>query len=118
MLSQAKNGEGRIVYPNTLAADVIKSQWRDSAKPTDKVFPQTDNFTPDNVSKGYVVVCKNLELHDFHFYDLRHTAASWMRMQWADVHTIAHLLGHKDLRMATRYQHLSPGFLASAVSGP
>lgn len=115
MLSQTKNGEGRIVYLNTLAADVIKSQLRDGVKPIDKVFPQTDNFTPDNVSKGFATVCKNLELHDFHFHDLRHTAASWMRMQGADVHTIAQLLGHKDLRMATRYQHLSPDFLGAAV---
>jgi hypothetical protein len=26
-------------------------------------------------------------------------------------------LGHEDLRMAARYQHLSPGFLADAVGG-
>jgi site-specific recombinase XerD len=26
----------------------------------------------------------------------------------ADIHTVAQLLGHKDLRMAARYQHLSP----------
>jgi hypothetical protein len=35
----------------------------------------------------------------------------------ADVHTVALLLGHKDLRMAARYQHLSPTFLADAVRG-
>lgn len=33
-------------------------------------------------------------------------------MQGADIHTVAQLLGHKDLRMAARYQHLSPAFLA------
>ena len=26
-------------------------------------------------------------------------------MQGADIHTVAQLLGHKDLRMAARYQH-------------
>ena len=31
------------------------------------------------------------------------------------IHTVAQLLGHKDLRMAARYQHLSPAFLARAV---
>jgi hypothetical protein len=36
-------------------------------------------------------------------------------MQGADIHTVAQLLGHKDLRMAARYQHLSPTFLAEAV---
>jgi hypothetical protein len=34
----------------------------------------------------------------------------------ADIHTVAQLLGHKDLRMAARYQHLSPTFLAEAVN--
>lgn len=47
--------------------------------------------------------------------DLRHTAASWMRMSGADIHTVALQLGHKDLRMAARYQHLSPAFLGDAV---
>ena len=48
-------------------------------------------------------------------HDLRHTAASRLRMSGADIHTVAQLLGHKDLRMASRYQHLSPSFLVEAV---
>lgn len=40
---------------------------------------------------------------DFRSHDLPHTAASWMGMQGADVHTVAQLLGHKDLRMAAHY---------------
>ena len=52
---------------------------------------------------------------DFRFHDLRHTAASWLGMSGGDIHTVAQLLGHKDLRMAARYQHLSPAFLAEAV---
>jgi len=40
-----------------------------------------------------------------------------MRMQGADIHTVALLLGHKDLRMAARYQHLSPAYLQEAVNG-
>lgn len=58
---------------------------------------------------------KAAKIEDFRFHDLRHTAASWLRMQGADIHTVAQLLGHKDLRMAARYQHLSPSFLADAV---
>lgn len=54
-------------------------------------------------------------IDDFWFHDLRQTAASWLRMQGADIHTVALLLGHKDRRMAARYQHLSPAFLADAV---
>jgi hypothetical protein len=36
-------------------------------------------------------------------------------MKGADIHTVALILGHKDLRMAARYQHLSPAFLSDAV---
>jgi hypothetical protein len=43
---------------------------------------------------------------DFRFHDLRDTAASWLRMSGADIH----------LRMAARYQHLSPAFMADAVA--
>lgn len=116
MLPQTKNGEGRIVYVNRLAADVIKAQWSKSMRPMDRVFPQADDYTPDSISKGFAAVCRRLEIEDFHFHDLRHTAASWLRMQGADIHTVAQVLGHKDLRMAARYQHLSPEFLGAAVA--
>ena len=115
MLAQTKNGEGRVVYLNQLAADVIKGQWSKGVKATDRVFPLADDCTPDNISKGFAVVCRRLEIEDFHFHDLRHTCASWMRMQGADIHTVAQLLGHKDLRMAIRYQHLNAEFLGAAV---
>ena len=36
-------------------------------------------------------------------------------MKGADIHTVALILGHKDLRMAVRYQHLSLAFLSDAV---
>ncbi len=35
-------------------------------------------------------------------------------MSGAAIHTVAQLLGRKDLRMASRCQHLSPSFLADA----
>lgn len=71
--------------------------------------------TPDQVSVTFRRLCRKKGILDFRFHDLRHTAASWMRMQGADIHTVAQLLGHKDLRIAARYQHLSPAFLAEAV---
>jgi integrase len=113
MLPQTKNGEGRIVYLNQAAQSVFQSlPVGTETKPTDKVF---DGVTPDQVSVTFRRLCKKKGILDFRFHDLRHTAASWMRMQGADIHTVAQLLGHKDLRMAARYQHLSPSFLAEAV---
>ena len=72
-------------------------------------------MSPENVSLAFLRACRAAKISDFRFHDLRRTAASWMRMKGADIHTVALILGHKDLRMAARYQHLSPAFLSDAV---
>jgi integrase len=114
MLPQTKNGDGRIVYLNTLAQQALGAVSRGKAKATDFVF-KGESITPENVSLAFLRACRSVNVSDFHFHDLRHTAASWMRMKGADIHTVALILGHKDLRMAARYQHLSPAFLSDAV---
>jgi hypothetical protein len=70
--------------------------------PTDRLFP---NIT-DQVITAFRRACKAVNIADFRFHDLRHATASWLRMKVADIHTVAQLLGHKDLRMAALYQHL------------
>jgi integrase len=113
MLSQTKNGEGRIVYLNQTAKAAIRCLVTSTAtRSTDFLF---QGLTGEQVSMAFSRVCRALDISDFRFHDLRHTAASWLRMNGADIHTVAQLLGHKDLRMAARYQHLSPAFLADAV---
>ena len=110
MLPQTKNGEGRIVYLNDMAMMVFDSL--PAGNPGDRVFA---DWIGPKVSNAFERARDAVKLIDFKFHDLRHTCASWMRMGGADIHTVAQLLGHKDLRMAARYQHLSPAFLAEAV---
>ena len=110
MLPQTKNGEGRIVYLNNLALAALSCVG--VGEPTDLIF---SGMVPEAVSVAFARACRKVGVADFRFHDLRHTAASWMRMKGADIHTVAQLLGHKDLRMAARYQHLSPAFLGEAV---
>jgi integrase len=112
LLPQTKNGEGRIVYLNELALQVLNAQIMGEASSTERVFSASSG---EQVSMAFKRAAKAAKIEDFRFHDLRHTAASWLRMQGADIHTVAQLLGHKDLRMAARYQHLSPTFLADAV---
>jgi integrase len=113
MLAQTKNGEGRIIYLNLSAAAALRYMMPLNATPLSPVF---GGITPEQVSVAFARLCRTLQIQDFRFHDLRHTAASWLRMKGADIHTVAQLLGHKDLRMAARYQHLSPAFLADAVA--
>ena len=113
LLPQTKNGEGRIIYLNQSSFAVIQSLPYDSSmRSSERLFP---GINPDWLRQSFTKVVRKLGIEDFRFHDLRHTAASWLRMQGADIHTVAQILGHKDLRMAQRYQHLNPVFLADAV---
>jgi integrase len=114
LLSQTKNGEGRVVHlNNTAKAAILSLPSARNVHATDLLFPE---LTGEQASMAFQRVCRSVGITDFRFHDLRHTAASWLRMKGADIHTVAQLLGHKDLRMAARYQHLSPAFLAEAVA--
>ncbi len=51
----------------------------------------------------------------YHFHDLRHSAASEMINAGADLYTVGAVLGHKDTRSTQRYAHLATGSLAVAI---
>jgi integrase len=114
LIPQTKNGDGRVVYLNKTACLALGSiEPLGQRNPLTKVF---ENLEGEWVSVAFQRACKAAKIQDFRFHDLRHTAASWMRMNGSDIHTVAQLLGHKDLRMAARYQHLSPDYLSKAVA--
>jgi site-specific recombinase XerD len=51
-----------------------------------------------------------LGIENFHFYDLRHTSASYIVMQGASLKAVQEHLGHTSLGMTQKYAHLSPEF--------
>jgi integrase len=113
ILRDTKNGTMRFVPLNRSAWAVVESLlFEGTHQPTEKLFPEV---TPDQVSMRFRRLCHQLGIAEFSFHDLRHTAASWLRMQGVDTHTVALLLGHKDMRMAARYQHLSQPFLRKSI---
>ncbi len=68
------------------------------------------------VQRAFSRALKLAGIENFHFHDLRHTFASYLRQRGVDLHTISKLLGHKDTRMTQRYAHLSIESLRSAVA--
>lgn len=57
----------------------------------------------------FAAALKTAQITDFHWHDLRHTAASYLAMAGTSLLEIAKVLGHRTLAMVARYSHLSPG---------
>lgn len=68
------------------------------------------------LQRAFRGLLKKAGISNFHFHDLRHTFASYLRQNGVDLHTISKLLGHRDLRMTKRYAHLNVDALRAAVS--
>ncbi len=69
-------------------------------------------FTSERTGRAFVDLKRRWQdtrtrakLVDFHFHDLRHTAATRLADAGADAFTIAEILGHSSLAMVKRYTH-------------
>jgi integrase len=117
LLNTSKNGEGRFVYLPQLACKLIESLPRNKARVTDFVFPVSQEITPEAVSVAFARACKKANVHGCRFHDLRHTAATHLRLEGSDSHCVAQLAGQKSMKVAQGYQHLTPAYLSSQMSG-
>ena len=59
----------------------------------------------NDVGRQFERAVKTAKIVDFHFHDLRHSAATRMADAGADPFTLAAILGHSDIRMTARYTH-------------
>lgn len=65
-------------------------------------------FDWTNFRKRWESAVKGAGLVDFHFHDLRHTFASWARMNGADLADICEAMGHSTVAVTMRYAHIKP----------
>jgi len=56
---------------------------------------------------------KEAGIADFHWHDLRHTAASYLAMSGVSLVEIAKVLAHRTLQMVARYSHLFDGHIVA-----
>ncbi len=119
LLTDTKNGERRGVPLNSTMVGLLRGIIREHMRRgISSPYVFIDPWTGDrwkNIDAGFRAKVKRAGIEDFHFHDLRHTAASWMVMAHVDLLAVSKVLGHKDLRMTQRYSHLSPGHLLEAV---
>lgn len=108
-LTDTKNNESRTVPLSNRAINLLKSlpQSEDN-----KVFTTTINA----FSLAWKRMIKKTELKDLRFHDLRHEATSRFFEMGLEIMEVASITGHKDLRMLTRYTHMSAEKLAKKLN--
>jgi integrase len=75
-----------------------------------------DNGKPfSEVRRAFQTACHRAGIAGFRFHDLRHTFASHLVMNGVNLRAAQQLLGHQDIRMTLRYNHLSQEHLQEAV---
>jgi len=112
-LLDTKNGEKREVPMNEVVQKTVIGVLKNPE--SQYVFCNKDNKPYGNVRKSFDTACRNAEISNFRFHDLRHTFASQLVMSGVDLNTVRELLGHKSIEMTLRYSHLSPDHKKRAV---
>lgn len=109
-----KNGQPLVIPLNDAAMSVIALQQNS----TPWVFPSPTHHKPIGpiVHALWVRACEKAGISDFHWHDLRHTFASWLRQSGAELDVIQQLGGWKNSDMVQRYAHLSLEHLRGAAS--
>lgn len=103
-LIKTKSGKSRDVPINRKVREELLMLQRKSS--SEVLFPHPRTGKPiKEVKHGFDKACRAAGITDFHFHDLRHTAATRLADGAADAFTIAAILGHSDLRMTARYTH-------------
>lgn len=72
---------------------------------------------PRNLNRAWTAVCERAGVSDARIHDLRHTAASWLYEEGAELKDIQHALRHSRLATTSEvYTHMSPVTQARTVS--
>ena len=109
-LHETKNGERRALPLVGEAFTLLKARAKARNLNDERIFPpkaRAKKAECIDLNAPWVSARKAAGLTDFHWHDLRHTAASYLAMSGVSLVEIAKVLGHRTLQMVARYSHLS-----------
>ena len=112
--AHAKNGETKTVPLSSELIEPLKLQMKRSQG--EYVFVKKDGITPlKEIKTAFYAACRRAKLIGVTPHVLRHTFASRLVMNGADLRTVQELGGWKSMSMVERYSHLSDRHKAKAV---
>jgi integrase len=109
-LHQTKNGDKRSLPLVGEAFTLLQERSKVRSLTDDRIFPPTATAKKaqyTDLRQPWETALKKTGINDFHWHDLRHTAASYLAMSGVSLVEIAKVLGHRTLAMVARYSHLS-----------
>ena len=113
-IRETKTGGSRRLPMNSTVQALLSNMLKSSdVGPQDRIFPLDARY----LRRAFEKAVDSAKLTPFRFHDLRHTFASRLAMQGANDRTLMALGGWKSPAMLSRYAHLSPTHLWSAVEG-
>lgn len=115
-LLDTKNGECRVLPMGEQVKELLRERAKVRRIDSDLVFPGRCPSQPAQLRHAWHEALTVAGIEDFHWHDLRHTAASYLAMNNASLMEIAAVLGHKTLAMVKRYSHLSEPHTTAVVN--
>ncbi len=115
-LSKTKNGDTRSIPLVGEAFALLQGRAMVRNLIDDRIFPPkaiAKKAEYINLDKPWRTALKAASITDFHWHDLRHTAASYLAMSGVSLVEIAKVLGHRTMQMVSRYSHLSDGHIVA-----
>ena len=116
ILAKTKNGETRALPLVSTAFSLLKERAKVRNINDDRVFPPTKFAKKSeclDLRQPWEKAIKAAGITDFHWHDLRHTAASYLAMSGVSLVEISKILGHRTMQMVSRYSHLSEGHIVA-----
>lgn len=115
-LHETKNGETRSLPLVSTAFAMLKERAKVRSLNDDRVFPPTSRAKKSlclDLRQPWDKAIKEAGIENFHWHDLRHTAASYLAMAGVSLVEISKILGHRTMQMVSRYSHLSDGHIVA-----
>lgn len=112
---ETKNGESRGVPIDPKVMDMLLNYIKQKGVKKGYIFLNKRNNLIDFKAQ-YEKVVENSGIQNLRFHDLRHTYATWLAKNGAELLEIATLMGHKSLNQVRIYAHLTHKHTSQIVS--
>jgi site-specific recombinase XerD len=113
-IPRSKNDDSHHVRLNKAALAALEL-FRSRSDGTGRVVRNPAGEPLGGYNHWFWRALREAQIEDFHWHDLRHTAASRLLMRGANLPAVQEFLGHKSLTMTLRYAHLSHEYQLGVV---